>query len=318
MDVEGRSDRAKKIAEEALTRLSDELQAGKSEALQNYLGAMSRFRRYSWNNVLLISSQRHNATHVAGIHAWNDLGRSVKKGQKGIAILAPVIRKGEPAAVSQAKQSSEPDAQEASRLTGFRTVYVFDVSQTEGKPLPEFAKTTGDPKDSTERLKAFAAKTGIAIEYDPSIAPALGVSSGGRIRLIPDLPKAEEFAVLAHEMAHEMLHHRKGEERPPKLVRETQAEAVAYVLSHAAGLETNHAAADYIALYNGDRKTLADSLHAIQETATRMLDELFPEPMRDASRTQETTQTETPQSALEHPIPSPQLPKPEETSAPSR
>ena len=86
-------DRARKIAEQALNRLAAELEAGKSENLRNYLATMGRFRRYSWYNVLLIHTQRPGATHVAGFHAWHDMERSVKKGEKGIMILAPVIKK---------------------------------------------------------------------------------------------------------------------------------------------------------------------------------------------------------------------------------
>src|SRR5262249_30632858 len=142
-----------------------------------------------------------------------------------------------------------------SLVTGFRTAYVFDVSQTDGKPLPEFSKTTGDPQGYTDKLKEIATGRGIAVEYDAAIAPAMGMSSGGRVRLMPNLRKAEEFSVLVHELAHEMLHHGK-DERLPKVVRETQAEAVAFVVSRSIGLETNSAAADYIALYNGDKKTL--------------------------------------------------------------
>lgn len=270
-------EKVRTIAEEALERLSAELEAGKSEALKSYLGAMGRFHRYSWGNVLLINSQRPDATHVAGFHTWHDLGRSVKKGEKGIMILAPVIvkQRDQVNQVPVAKESSKPDS--VVRLAGFRTAYVFDVSQTQGKPLPEFAKTTGNPKDYDEKLKAIAAKRDISVEYDPKIAPALGMSSGGRIRLSPGLAPAEEFSVLAHELAHEMLHHRKDAVRPPEVVRETQAEAVAFVVCRSVGLETNNAAADYIQLYNGDKKTLADSLAAIQETSAKILDELLPE-----------------------------------------
>ncbi len=281
------SDKAKKAAEEALNRLSAELEAGKSEALKNYLGTMSRFRRYSWNNVLLISSQRPDAMRVAGFHTWHDLGRSVKKGEKGIMIFAPVVVKRE-ASPDQA-QVKEREPKEPFRVAGFRTAYVFDVSQTEGKPLPEFAKTTGDPKDHIDKLKSMADARGIAVEYDRSIAPAMGVSIGGRIRLMPDLSKAEEFAVLAHELAHEMLHHGK-DERPAEIVRETQAEAVAFVVCRGVGLETNTAAADYIALYNGDKKTLAESLSVIQETSAKILDELLPEE-RHVPAAQERDQT---------------------------
>ena len=272
------SDKARRAAEDALTKLGEELTSGKSESLINYLAVAGRFRRYSWNNVLLIATQRPGATRVAGIHAWNDLGRTVKKGEKGIAILAPIIRKREPSQADSRSKAS--DSKEPFRLTGFRTAYVFDVAQTDGRPLPEFARTTGDPKDYTDRLKGIAAERGITVEYDPSIAPALGMSSGGRIRLMPDLPKAEEFAVLVHEMAHEILHHSRDGHQLPKVVRETQAEAVAYVVSTEAGLQTNHAAADYIALYNGDKTTLAESLQAIQKTAAQILDDLFPEQAR--------------------------------------
>jgi len=265
-------DKVRQIAEEALNRLSAELEAGKSEALKNYLAAMGRFHRYSWGNVLLINSQRPEATHVAGFHAWHDLGRSVKKGEKGIMILAPVVEtEGRGARFRAGK------VYELLRLAGFRTTYVFDLSQTEGKPLPEFAKTTGDPKEHGEKLRAVVAQRGITIEYDAAIAPAQGTSSGGHIRLMPGMPPAEEFSVLAHELAHEMLHHGKEAATLPRLVQETQAEAVAFVVCRGVGLETNSAAADYVALYNGDKKTLAESLSVIQETSARILKDLLPE-----------------------------------------
>ena len=268
-------DKVRKLAEEALNRLSADLEAGKSESLKKYLAAMGRFHRYSWGNVLLISSQRPDATQVAGFHTWHDLGRWVKKGEKGIMIFAPVLVKerDRPTVAPTKTLKSE----EVFCLAGFRTAYVFDTSQTEGRPLPEFAKTTGDLKDYSEKLKALVASRGIAVEYDAGIAPAQGVSSGGRIQLMPGMAPAEEFSVLAHELAHEMLHHRKETVLPPKLVRETQAEAVAFVVCRVVGLETNTAAADYIALYNGDKRALAESLTVIQETSAKILNELLPE-----------------------------------------
>src|ERR1700693_2463074 len=121
-------DKVRQIAEEALNRLSAELEAGKSETLKNYLAAMGRFHRYSWGNVLMINSQRPDATQVAGFHAWHDLGRWVKKGEKGIMIFAQVVVKQKDAAAA-GKEIAKPD--EALRLRGFRTAYVFDASQTE-------------------------------------------------------------------------------------------------------------------------------------------------------------------------------------------
>jgi RNA polymerase sigma factor (sigma-70 family) len=129
----------RKIAEDALSRLSAELQAGRSAVLANYLAAMSRFRRHSWSNVLLIAAQRPEATRVAGIHAWNDLGRSVKQGEKAIMIFGPVAVKQEPTR-RLALPRNDPF-----RLAGVRGAYVYDVAQTEGKPLPELAQATVDP-----------------------------------------------------------------------------------------------------------------------------------------------------------------------------
>ena len=273
-------DRARKLAEDAFNRLVAELDQGKNEAFNNYLAAMGRFHRYSWGNVGLIAYQRPTATHVAGIHTWNRLGRIINDGEKGIMILAPIIKKERevpqtPAKPDELVVKQEKDAER--RPVGFRTAFVFDLAQTHGKPLPEFAKTTGDPKQFTDKLRALVAKEGISLEYDKSIAPAQGVSFGGKIRLLPDMRPAEEFSVLAHELAHEMLHHSNAEARLPKTVVETQAEAVAYVVCSGVGLETNSAAADYIHLYNGDKKTLAESLSVIQETSSKILDQLLPE-----------------------------------------
>jgi len=276
-------EKVRKVAEEALERLAAALEAGQSEALKNYLAAIGRFHRYSWGNVMLIAAQRPGATHVAGYHTWHDLGRFVKKGEKGIMILAPMLVKQRDA--SETLHPIKKD--DVFRLAGFRTAYVFDVEQTEGRPLPQFATTTGDPKETMEKLKSLVAKEGISLEYDKTIAPALGMSSGGRIRLVPGLSPAEEFSVLTHELAHEMLHHRKDTAPLPKVVRETQAEAIAFVVCRGVGLETNTAAADYIALYNGDKKTLAESLAVIQETSARILDDLLPE--QRPSQAQERT-----------------------------
>src|SRR6185437_13370112 len=86
-------EQAKQLASNAIEQLRQALEGGHSERLKEYLAAMARFRRYSWGNVMLIASQKPNATHVAGFHAWHKLGRFVKKGEKGILILAPIIRK---------------------------------------------------------------------------------------------------------------------------------------------------------------------------------------------------------------------------------
>jgi antirestriction protein ArdC len=259
---------AKKLADEALEKLAAALEQGHSEALRAYLAVMGRFHQYSWGNSLLIASQRPTATRVAGFHTWRRLVRHVKKGEKGIMILAPVVVKK--------RVESEDGEDEQTRVFGFRAAYVFDQSQTDGDPLPEFAAVQGDPQQYTHCLRNTIAEAGISIRYNAEIAPAHGMSRGGAIEVLPGLSAAEEFSVLVHEFAHERLH--KGERRAQtsKTVRETEAEAVAFVVTSSIGLQTSTAAADYIQLYNGDRNTLAESLSFIQSTATEILRAIAP------------------------------------------
>ena len=257
-------DQAKQIASNAIEQLRQVLEAGHSESLKEYLAAMARFRRYSWGNVMLIASQKPSATHVAGFHGWHKLGRFVKKGEKGILILAPIIRKN-----SENNAETEPD--ESSVAVGFRAAYVFDITQTDGQPLPEIGSVNGDPREYRERLAKFVVNQSIALEYSDAIAPARGTSSGGKITLLYGQSPAEEFATLAHEVAHEMMHRDERRSDTTKRIRETEAEAVAFVVCSAIGLETGSAAQDYIGLYGGDAKLLGESLEYVQHTATQIL-----------------------------------------------
>jgi len=257
-------EQAKQIVSKAIEQLSQALERGHSESLRNYLAAIGRFHRYSLGNVMLIASQKPTATHVAGFHTWHKLGRSVKKGEKGILIFAPIVR-----AKSQSMEQIEIDG--SSTALGFRTAYVFDVSQTDGRPLPEIDSVNGDPREHRERLAKFVVDQGIALEYSDAIAPARGTSAGGEITLLPRQSPAEEFATLSHEVAHELMHRDARRSSTSKRVRETEAEAVAFVACSAIGLETGSAAQDYIGLYGGDAKLLSESLEYIQRTATQIL-----------------------------------------------
>ena len=189
------SENIKKITNQAIEQLITALNEGKSETLTQYLAAIGRFHRYSLRNVMLIASQKPAATHVAGFHAWHKLRRFVKKGEKGILILAPVVRR-------KSESDEHKDTDESSTTVGFRAAYVFDISQTDGRELPAIGSVNGDPRGYRERLGNFVAEQGIALEYSQDIAPARGTSAGGKITLMPGQPPAEEFATLAHELAH--------------------------------------------------------------------------------------------------------------------
>lgn len=261
-------EQAKQMANEALQKLIATLESGHSETLQTYLATMARFHNYSFGNSLLIAMQRPDATHVAGFHTWRKLGRRVRKGESGIVILAPMAYKPKK---DELPEGAEGEQERHEFLRGFKAVYVFDASQTDGNELPEFATVTGDPKNSTDRLKGFLRERNIKLEYSDAIAPAKGVSLKGRIVLLPGQSPAEEFSVLVHETAHELLHSGKRRKETSQTVRETEAEAVAFVVCQAAELNTYSASADYIQLYNGDSETLQQSLEHIQKTATQII-----------------------------------------------
>lgn len=259
-----KAEEAKKIADTALTQLCEALTQGKSEALTRYIAMLARFHHYSFGNVMLILFQRPEATHVAGFNTWKQLGRFVKKGEKGIVIIAPMTIRKKDEEPKEGEQPSRP-------ILRFRGVHVFDVSQTDGEPLPEPARVQGDPSGHTDLLKLLIAKRGITLDHDDVPPGAEGVSRGGRISIRPGMEPAAEFSVLVHELAHELLH--RGEDRKTlsKTVRETEAEAVAFVVCTAIGLETGAAASDYIQLYQGDEKTLAASLDRIQHVAADII-----------------------------------------------
>jgi len=260
---------AKEVIAVNIQSLIEQLEQGHSEALTAYLTAMGKFHNYSFGNILEIARQKPDATRVAGLYAWNQLGRKVKKGERGIRILAPVI------GIRRKKdEESEKDIRTPNQavLAGFRAAYVFDVNQTEGKELPEFSgRVSGNAGEYRDRLVDFVIAQGIALEFKESIAPALGMSYGGKIALLPGQSSAEEFSTLVHELAHEMLHKAERRTATTKTVRETEAEAVAFVVGKTIGLETGRASADYIHLYDGNAALLTESLEVIQKTSAVIL-----------------------------------------------
>jgi hypothetical protein len=270
------------IIAENVKHLIEQLEQGKSEALTAYLNAMARFHNYSFGNILSIAHHRPDATHVAGIRRWNEFGRYVMKGQKGIPILAPMIG-------SKRQRDEEPAVQidkPAPMLIGFRRVYVFDVAQTEGAELPEPAKVSGEVGTYLDRLIDFVQQQGIELEYNERIAPAQGASYGGKIALLPGQTKAEELSTLVHELGHELLHRSERRTLTTKTVRETEAESIAFIVSRAVGLNTGTASSDYVAMYGGNVELLTESLAVIQQASATILDALFAEeaePLAQAS-----------------------------------
>src|ERR1022692_2418304 len=187
---------------EAVDFLVAALESGHSEILTAYLGAMAKFHTYSFGNIMLIARQKPDATNVAGLRTWNSLGRVVKRGEKGIFILAPMVGKRSTKDVATDEPSEDATTEGQPTLYGFRAVYVFDISQTDGRDLPSLTEVQGDVSGYRERLVKFVEAHGITLNYSDKIGPAKGLSHGGKISLLSGMQPAEEFSTLTHEIGH--------------------------------------------------------------------------------------------------------------------
>lgn len=252
--------------EKHLDELAEQMRQGKSEQLVRYLEFTAQFHQYSFHNVLLILIQKPEATHVAGLRQWNRLGRQVKAGEKGIMILAPMVVKKR-----RGKDETNPSEEPADTvITVFKAVYVFDVSQTEGAPLPTVLHASGDAGALYPALQTVVRQAAIALELVervPGSNSAHGASFGGRIALREDLDPAEGFRTLVHEFAHEKLHWQG--EKDPKIVREVEADATAFVVCRHFGLQSD--TADYLLLYDATPEVLLARLETVRNTAAEII-----------------------------------------------
>ena len=158
-------------------------------------------------------------------------------------------------------------------MMGFKVVHVFDISQTEGDPLPEPSKVTGEVGANLERIQRVVVDSGIELKFE-QLYGAHGYSSGGKVVIDRSLSDAEKFQTIAHELAHERLHQGDRKTAATKTVKETEAEAVGFIVSQAFGLDSVTHCADYIQLYDGNADTLRESLSHIQKTAQWIIESI--------------------------------------------
>lgn len=253
---------------ELLDKLKESISEVQStEDFKRMLAAMSRFHKYSWRNCLLIYMQCHQATRVAGFHTWNKLNRSVKKGERAIWIFAPMTF----------KRKSEDEDSDAEIVTHFRVVPVFDLSQTEGEPLPTLEKNPilNTHEELLQKLQTLCSKFKIEIQFE-DIAGLDGVSKIGSVVINSTKNPTEQSIILLHEIAHERIHDTKQKRiELTKEQCELEAEAVAWLVSQQLGLpETN--SDKYLALYQKSYD-LEKSLSVIHSTSQEILDHLNPE-----------------------------------------
>jgi len=257
-----------------LTTLKESLaQPGKS--LLPLLASMSRFPKYSLANQMLIFAQRPDATCVMGYRAWNKAGYQVRKGEHGIAIYAPMLF------ANKRDTAADSDTDAAPRL-GYRVAYVFDISQVDALPgtepvLEPVAVDSPNAHRANEQLKAFLFGHNVELEYKTLARGLIGYTDGRRITCGTGQASHVEFATLAHETTHVLLHFpANGGTRPDLTTRETEAEAeaVTYLLCAQLGIAGTEASVEYIQSYRGTPDTLDASLARIRSTAQRLSAEL--------------------------------------------
>jgi antirestriction protein ArdC len=268
--------------EEVLTSLTDGIAAlTTSSRWETWLRAQSRFHHYSFNNVILIQIQDPDATRVAGFHTWKALGRSVRKGEKAIWILAPMTRKVAPDDAEHADET-KPGARV---LSGFKPVPVFDIRQTDGEPLPEVcSRLQGDEPGVYTQLIAVAHSIGYTVEEDYLTGGTNGDCSftERRIRVEVRNDARQQVKTLAHELAHAMLH----EDFDSRPLAELEAESVAYIIMSTLGVDSGEYSFGYVASWAGGAEEAIANIKAsgsrIQSAADRILGAV--EPTESAER----------------------------------
>lgn len=289
-----------KPLQERVAELTRQLEDGvkavfSSDRYAEYLQAMSKFYRYSYGNVLLILAQCPYASQVAGYRLWRDeFGRQVKRGEKGIAILAPstyhrdkLVTQKDPDTGATLEGPDGQPLQETQRfeLTRFVIVHVFDVSQTEGKEVPSLGvnELTGSVEDFSalyDRLTALSPLSVVQEDF-PGEAKGMCCYNDQRIVIRPGMSQVQTIKTLIHEIAHAKLHDPTNvpkEEQKGRSTKEVEAESVAYVVCQRLGIDTSDYSFGYVAGWSQGKELseLKASLNTIQTTAAALIDAVLP------------------------------------------
>ena len=275
--------------EQRMKDLTRQLEQGIREVFDSgkyteYLAAMSRFHHYSARNVLLIQMQLPNATRVASAKKWREeFGRHINRGEKAIYIIAPapIVRKVE-------RQKIDPDTkapmldenghvimeEKEFQVPLFRPVPVFDVSQTDGKPLPQLAENlSGDVRQYEVFMEALRRTAPVPITFEPMAANMDGYFSadGQRIAIREGMSQVQTVSAAVHEITHSILHGQKDEKS--RSTEELEAESVSYVVCQYYGIETGANSLGYLASWSKDRELseLRACLDTISKTANGLI-----------------------------------------------
>ena len=309
-----------KTEKQKVKEITDRLEEGlkelfESEKYKSYLSTMSKFHNYSFNNTLLIAMQKPEATLVAGFKAWQtNFNRHVNKGEKGIRILAPA-----PYKIKEERDKLDPVTGEVMldkdgmpqteeveiKIPAFRAVSVFDVSQTDGEPIPELeAKellSTVEGYEDFVKAVTYVAPAPIGFEDIPGDSKGYFSTEENRIAVQEGMSESQTLKTMVHETAHSMLHSKEVNKEdilaPSKdrNTKEVEAESIAYTVCQHFGIDTSDYSFGYIAGWSSgkDMKELKSSLDTIRRTASELItgiEEQLREIQRDREIMQEQSQ----------------------------
>ena len=302
--------------------LTDKLEQGlqnlfNSDSYRNYLSTMSKFHNYSFNNTLLIAMQKPDATLVAGFKAWHkNFDRHVKKGEKGIRILAPA-----PYKIKEERDKIDPVTQELLldkdgnpqkeeveiTIPAFRAVSVFDVAQTDGNPIPELAakELLSDVEGYQDMIRAVEAISPVPIELEEIAGDSKGYydREAKRIAVQENMSESQTLKTMIHEVAHSKLHSKEVEQdeqmKKDRNTKEVEAESIAYTVCQHFGIDTSDYSFGYIAGWSSgrDTKELRSSMDTIRRTASELITGIE-EQLQELQRNREVSQEQTKESIL--------------------
>lgn len=284
-NLEGKTstEKVKEITEKLKTGVNEIFESGQYE---QYLKVMSKFHDYSTNNTILIALQRPDATRVAGFTTWkNEFQRSVKKGEKGIKILAPMFFKKEPQekdvpdSETHSSENHEQEENEEQIITRFKVVNVFDICQTEGKELPRLGVDA--LKGDVEHYEAFyhslekTSPVPMAFEAIKDASHGYYDLVNKRIAIKAGLSQLQTIKTAIHEIAHATLHAAKNS-NTDRSTAEVQAESIAYTVCSYYGLDTSDYSFGYVAGWSRGKeiKELKDSLEIIRKTSSQIITDI--------------------------------------------
>ena len=279
MDEKKKRGPDRKSRQEQIREITDRLEEGvkqvfESDKYREMLQCMSKFHHYSLNNCLLIAMQYPSASLVAGYRTWQkEFDRQVRKGEKGIRILAPCRYKVE-------KDTADDGDKEIIEITGFRVVSVFAYEQTEGRELPMIGvnELTGDVKNYHKLFNALKDICPVPICSEDIQGGTNGYYDDGanRIAIRSGMSQVQTIKTMIHEISHQRLHSKENmdeEKLPDRSTKEVEAESIAYTVCSHFGLDTADYTFGYVAGWSSGKETkeLKNSLERIRKTADEMI-----------------------------------------------